>query len=977
MYRFYRIRPKRTVMRIVFLTLVSVFLLWGCGDPLSDEDLSYTPFLQEEVPAVDSILATLSLEEKVGQLLMLKASAPDSIQQRQIIDLAGEGKVSGLFLEELSFSDFLTLVDSSRKASALPPFIGFSQQVALHNQFSDLTDVPAATTVRALASEEWRREWTEAFRRQISALGTNLWLGSAGGEQEGKEELFKLFREMGVLVAGNDLTPEEPGKTASPDTALLPPARLARYRHLVKEGVSGVGVDSFFIDRHLPRPMPVRYWRDFLKTRLNFDGLVLAAPADREDIARALQAGADLLVLKGDLAEVHQQAVSWFRRHEAEAKLDARVRKVLLAKYWMRSGLKSRIDPPAPEIKTLQASVSGGLNRPSVSEAMDREAVMRHFYSPAWRSLSYRTYERALTVASNPHELLPLQDLHKRRFRLLEYSTIPYREFREYFSRYADFDQQPFRPDDRGRISAPGSYLKEKEVGILLLDEYLLHGRRDSSFIQEVQRLGKEGRLLLVNFREPANLTYFDSTLTVIQLYERNDLNEQLAAQLLFGAVAAQGHLPAEINRFFSAGKGILTPQVRLQYAPPEMVGILPEKLVGIDAVAHSAVDEKAAPGCQVLIAKNGKIIYSKAFGSHSYDDDSMPVEKADLYDLASVTKVAATTLVAMQLYDQGVFGINDRLKEHLSCDRQSTIRNIPLKKLFTHQSGLQPHMPVIPYLLYRDRPNAECDHFFCKNGEAPYNIQVADHFYFDEHYLDTIWQEVHRLEVGSQRRYRYSDVNFILIQRMLEEKTGKTLDELTRELFYQPLGLRRSTFNPAQRFDLTEIVPTQNDQRWRQQLVHGYVHDETAALMGGVGGNAGLFSNAEELAVLFQMLLNGGHYGGRQYLSPETIELFTSPIHGNHRGLGFDKPYRTNESAVAAAASPQTYGHTGFTGTCVWVDPREELIFIFLSNRVHPSSRNRTLFRDKVRRRIHQVVYDAIDSYYNQIPELQPTAGS
>jgi CubicO group peptidase (beta-lactamase class C family) len=285
--------------------------------------------------------------------------------------------------------------------------------------------------------------------------------------------------------------------------------------------------------------------------------------------------------------------------------------------------------------------------------------------------------------------------------------------------------------------------------------------------------------------------------------------------------------------------------------------------------------------------------------------------------------------------------------------------------------------MPIAPYIMDRRANNTDCEGYFCVEAREPYTIRVADQFYFDGRYVDSIWKAVHRLPVQPRRGYRYSDVNFMLIQRMIEEKTGTSLDELVEREFYGPLGLRHTAFNPSGRFDPARIAPTQNDLRWRHQLLHGSVHDETAALMGGVGGNAGLFSSAEDLAVLFQMLLNGGQYGGREYLKPATIELFTSDGHGNHRGLGFDKPYRTNQTSRAAGAPAESYGHTGFTGAAVWVDPTEDLVFVFLSNRVHPNARNSLLFRLNVRSRIHQVVYDALGTYAETIPELEASTGS
>jgi CubicO group peptidase (beta-lactamase class C family) len=279
--------------------------------------------------------------------------------------------------------------------------------------------------------------------------------------------------------------------------------------------------------------------------------------------------------------------------------------------------------------------------------------------------------------------------------------------------------------------------------------------------------------------------------------------------------------------------------------------------------------------------------------------------------------------------------------------------------------------MPIAPYLLYRTQDNAACDSFFCKNNSGPYTVPVADEFYLAENYIDTIWKKVDKTNYRGPRRYRYSDVNFMLVQRIVESHLEEGMDDFLNKEFYYPLGLRRNMYNPLDAYAKEAIIPTQNDYRWRHQQVHGYVHDEAAALFGGVGGNAGLFSTAEDLAVIFQMLLNNGHYGGKQYLDETTVKLFTNTYHGNHRGLGFDKPTSGSRSAYSRSASPETFGHTGFTGTCVWADPKHDLIFVFLSNRIYPNVNNRALFKEQVRERIHEVVYDALDTYKVSFPVL------
>jgi CubicO group peptidase (beta-lactamase class C family) len=317
-----------------------------------------------------------------------------------------------------------------------------------------------------------------------------------------------------------------------------------------------------------------------------------------------------------------------------------------------------------------------------------------------------------------------------------------------------------------------------------------------------------------------------------------------------------------------------------------------------------------------------------------------------------------------MKLYDEEKVQLTQPLKSLIDIDKGSRLKNIKIRELLTHRSGLQSNMPIARYILDKDSTGNRCTGPFCKEQRGEYSIAVADSFYMNPIYIDSIWQEVFDIKPYRRKRYRYSDVNFNLLMRVIEERGGKSIDEYIKRHFYQPLNLERLSYTPARYFKKRDIVPTAKEDRFRNQLIHGYVHDESAALLGGVAGNAGLFGNTESLAPLMQMLLNRGEYGGRSYLKPKTVDLFTKQQRNSNRAYGFDVKTKNGTNACASEADDATFGHTGFTGTCVWVDPENELIFIFLSNRIYPDVRNRKLFRDKVRSRIHSLVYEALDTY-------------
>ncbi|NRB63956.1 MAG: serine hydrolase [Saprospiraceae bacterium] len=436
------------------------------------------------------------------------------------------------------------------------------------------------------------------------------------------------------------------------------------------------------------------------------------------------------------------------------------------------------------------------------------------------------------------------------------------------------------------------------------------------------------------------------------------------------GARSIDGKLTHEINSQLGIAAGLSYAAIRLGNSDPEEVGIRGDKLLAINAIIRKAIREKAFPGCQLLVARQGRIILNKSFGTHQYATQKA-VENGDLYDLASITKIAATTIGIMKAYELGMIDLQDQVGQHLPKLKGGDVGGVTIAQLLAHQSGIQPNIPLRYSILHRDSTDDTCDDYLCFEQSDLFPERAAEHIYVKNGFIDSVLARIHTIKIESGRRYRYSDVNFLLLQKILEGRSGMTLEKWLGKHFYEPLDLPTMAFRPLSKVNPERIVPTERDLRWRHQLLRGYVHDEAAALLGGVAGHAGLFSNAEDLATLMQMLLNGGRYGGITFLQPTTIKLFTAAQNGSHRGLGFDKPKRGYGRNHAKYMSSMSFGHLGFTGTCVWVDPQEELIYIFLSNRIHPSIANKKLMRKGIRGKIHQVVYDALDTYSDQWPDL------
>ena len=399
----------------------------------------------------------------------------------------------------------------------------------------------------------------------------------------------------------------------------------------------------------------------------------------------------------------------------------------------------------------------------------------------------------------------------------------------------------------------------------------------------------------------------------------------------------------------------------------PEEVGIDGRLLnLKINTIMQEAIDEGAFPGAQILLAKDGIIFYEGSFGYHTFEQEQ-PVQLTDLYDLASVTKTTATTLALMKLYEDGLFDLDQTFGYYFPKIAKRDKRDMKMRDVLAHQAGLK---PWIPFWSESQRKNGKFRWNTVKADSSrhfPHRISDSGLFLHRKYRERKIYRMIKRSEVSEDKRYVYSGLPFYLFPELVERLSGLPFDEYLYQNFYQPMGAETLKFNPTQHFPLERIVPTEVDTFFRMDTLHGRVHDEGAAMMLGVSGNAGLFSNARDLAKIYQMLLNGGQYGGERYLKPETIAAFTKrqfPENDNRRGLGFDKPlitYNPQLSSVARDATSQSFGHTGYTGTLVWADPAQNLLFVFLSNRVHPTRNNAKIYQLNVRPNIHNLVYDLL----------------
>ncbi|MGB4398696.1 MAG: serine hydrolase [Daejeonella sp.] len=555
-------------------------------------------------------------------------------------------------------------------------------------------------------------------------------------------------------------------------------------------------------------------------------------------------------------------------------------------------------------------------------------------------------------LLNNSEKPIPLQDLQDKEIASVNMGSAHATAFDSILNKYAAVRSFSFSGDsssaDKNSLNAA---LEPFNTLILQITDQALKAHGALPFIKEIQ---KNRNIILSLSGDVQSLALLDEIKApLIWSNQKSEERSIFAAQLIFGGVAAQAKLPKSISENYPTGAGFSTSVVRLKYSVPEDAGINISDLKGIDKIAAEAIRKEAAPSIAVMVIKDNKVIFNKAYGTHTYNS-KIQSKTSDIYDVASLTKTSATTLAVMRLYEQGKLKLDTNAGAYLPKARKTSKNRILVRDLMLHQAGLVPFIPFYVKLTKNDRSS---------DSSAAYPTKVSENYFLRKGYFqDVMWPAMLNSALGKKDTYVYSDLNMYFMKEIVESLSGKALEDIVQTQFYEPLGMERTGFKPRERFQKDQIIPTEQDDKFRKSLLHGYVHDQGAAMVGGVAGHAGLFATTNDLGILYQMLLNGGTYGGKQYFKQETVEKFTARYSSiSRRGLGFDRwDPKSKKGFPSKLASPETYGHTGYTGTCVWVDPKYNLVYIFLSNRVNPTVNNK-LSKLDIRERIQDVVYKAI----------------
>ena len=556
----------------------------------------------------------------------------------------------------------------------------------------------------------------------------------------------------------------------------------------------------------------------------------------------------------------------------------------------------------------------------------------------------------SIVLLNNEPAIIPLKDLQQK-IASVNINAIDAAAFDSLLNKYTNVTSfAASKYDSDSSLYGLSDDLKFYKTIIVQVTAQGLNDKRTINFILDIKR---SKQLVLVVTGKFKFLKYADDIdQPIIWTEKKTNVTDGFCAQLIFGGVGAKAKIKRSYTSKYIKGTGNATSSIRMAYTVPEETGINIEDIARpIDSLVANAIDEKAIPGAVVLILKDGKVIFNKAFGYHTYDRVE-PMLITDIFDLASVTKVSATTMAIMHLYEQKKIALDSTFGYYIPSARNTDKSNIKIRELLLHQSGLQPDvdLPLLPIDVNTD-------------SSAAYPLKAGEKVFIrKEYFTASMWPHMLNSKMDTRGQYVYSDLSMTYMKEVVERQSLEKLDQYVQEHFYGPLGMQTAGFNPLNRFDIKQIVPTENEEIFRKQWLRGYVHDPTAARYGGVSGNAGLFASANDLAMLYQMILNGGTYGDVQYFQPETIHLFTSGQSAvSRRGLGFDRKDTASENAYPSKlASMETYGHTGFTGTSFWVDPDKNVVFIFLSNRVYPKV-NDAIYKLHTQGNIMDAVYKAI----------------
>ena len=969
-------------MRYIF-SLISIIIISITGYSQNENPLVQNNDIAQQ-KWVDSIYNSMTLEEKVGQLYMIQVfSNQDKKTKASIVNLILNQKIGGIIYSKGGPVRQAKLNNELQVAAKVPLLVGMDAEWGLNMRLDSTYAFPWNMTLGAIRDKSLIEKVGYQIGEHCKRLGVhfnfapvvdintnpkNPIIGnrSFGEDRNNVTEKSLAFmsgmQAAGVLAnakhfPGHGDTDSDSHKTLptiSFNEKRIDSIELYPYKELIKQGLSSVMVAHLNVPSLESRPgfpssLSKHIVTDILKDRLNFKGLIFTDALNMKgasnfsnpgdiDLA-AFMAGNDVLLISEDVPKGISKIVDAYNTKEiTEERLAHSVKKILMAKY------KVGLHDYSP-IGT--ANLVEDLNR------IEDDALYEELL------------ENAITVVRNQKELLPLRHLETKKIAYVKLGDDVSSSFYNELKKYTKVHE--VKADKLDVLITKLQNYNTVVVGFHKSNSSPWKGYKftDQELVW-LYEIARTNTVILDIFARPyalIDLHSIENLEGIVVSYQNSEIAQQKSAQLIFGAIPANGKLPVSTGEHFKVNEGFQYNAIQsLSYGLPERVGMSSEKLKRLDSIANYAVNNKMTPGIQLLVARKGKVVYNKSFGKHTYTGKEK-VKPNDIYDVASLTKILATLPLLMELEEKKILSLNTTLSKILPEYKDSNKEQVTIKQMLSHYARLKPWIPFYVATLdsVTKKPNPE---YYRRKSSPKYPIKVADEVYLRYDYPDSIQEIIKESDLLTRLRYRYSDMPYYILKKYIEGYYDKPLNELVQEHFYQSLGANHTTYNPSSKFSDTQIVPTEIDDYYRYQKIHGYVHDMGAAMQNGVGGHAGIFSNANDVAKIMQMYLQKGFYGGKRYFKTETINKFNKCHYchkDNRRGIGFDKPQLGDEGPTCGCISMTSFGHSGFTGTYAWADPEEEIVYIFLANRTYPKAGKNLLLRENIRTEIQRLIYEAI----------------
>jgi beta-N-acetylhexosaminidase len=990
---------KSTIVSVFQLILILMFVS-GCAIKKNDkllpkkseetiETVEHTTIINEDSESpyqkrwIDSIYSKMDLKEKIGQLFMVAAwSNKDTVHTNEIEKLVVENKIGGIMFLQGGAGRQARLTNKYQSLAKTPLFVAIDAEWGLSMRLDSIARFPWNMTLGAIQDKSLIEKLGTIMGNQTKRMGlhfnfapvldinTNpknpiIGFRSFGESKENVTNsslaLMNGVQQTGVFSTGKHFPGH--GDTEMDSHKTLPIVNFSKqrldevelypYKKLFKSGLSSVmvahlSVPSLENRAGFPTSISYNVVTNLLQNELDFKGLIFTDALNMKGASNfktpgeidleAFLAGNDILLFPENIPLAIEKFVKAYNDTIiSENRLEKSVKKIL--KYKFKAGLN--------HYKPIDtANLYNDLNKSENN------------------AFQYQLYENAITVLKNKNEILPIKSLENNKIAYVKFGDDTNSEFISTLKKYTEITEVY---DEN--ITILNEKLKAYNtviIGYHKSDKAWKKQDLSDLEIAQIQEIAKNNIVILDFFVKPYTLLQipdFEDIEALVMSYQNADIAQVVSAELIFGAVDAKGKLPVSIGSNFKEGAGLQTEKLnRLGFTAAENVGMNPVILNKIDTIANKAISTKITPGIQVLVARKGKVIYQKSFGYQTYTKVDK-IENNTLFDVASLTKIISTLPNIMQEFDNKKLDLDTKLSQMLPQANGTNKDTIKFKNLLSHYARLQAWIPF--YKATLDSSAMPSKRYYRLFYTSDFSKKVADNLFIRNDYQDTIIKQIFDSKLIDKLEYKYSDFTFILLKEFLERTTNKNLDVMSEQNFYSPLGMNNTLYNPLRKFDVCDIAPTEIDTYFRHSLLQGYVHDMEAAMEGGVAGHAGIFSNAMDVAKIMQMYLQKGNYGGIQYFSEKTFDIFNT-CHfcnaGNRRGLGFDKPQLGEEGPTCGCVSKKSFGHTGFTGIMTWADPETDIVYVFMSNRTFPDSNApNKLSKENIRENIQQIIQDAI----------------